>query len=433
MINLLNFAAENSRVNELISNVSEIKGHQGTVIRFADDFLALFNYWKTDSRNFRYLLDDYFDFFDRRRFRGGFLGNDFLSRSGVSHPLNTFTKNIDFSEWHRFNDDVLQRYPKEFLTRYFRPLELVISIFNDADPEKFEKLIRNYNEGENNNNIPEFRVIIEKRRRNVFLSGSRRFHSKMVGGISISNNSKRFGTLGGILTDSNGKHYGLTCAHVTNLDNEDVFQPALSDSKRYRKFGNVKFSSAINWSDESSPCNPRYIRRLGQNENMDTTLISIDSNVLSEKRIHNLGKVSGEKRFDDIHQHMEVEFNGRTTGFRKKLVVGGICVSYKVAYEGEGNEEDKFACFTNLIELRTPAPRMNAGSYHVQRSPVAHGDSGSWICSNDRNGYNWCGMLISGDVDRGYFLAAEDIQSHLRNNSYDLNCSRINTGNPISV
>jgi len=403
MINLLNFAAENSRVNKLISNVSEIKGHQGTVIRFADDFLTLFNYWKSDSRNFRYLLDYYFDFFERRRFRGGFMSNDFLNRLGSSYPLNTFTKNIDFSEWNRFNDDVLKRYPRELLSRHFRPLELIISIFNDADPRKFDKAIRNYNEGDNNkNNIPEFRVIIEKRRRNVFLSGSRRFHPKMVGGISISNNSKKVGTLGGILTDSNGKYYGLTCAHVTNLNNEDVFQPALSDSKKYRKFGNVKFSSNINWTDDNSPCNPRYIGRLGQNENMDTTLISIDSNVL-------------------------------TTGFRKKLVVGGICVSYKVAYEGEGNEEDRFACFTNLIELRTPAPIMNAGNFHIQRSPVAHGDSGSWICSNDRNGYNWCGMLISGDVDRGYFLAAEDIQNHLRNNSFDLNCSRINTGNPILV
>jgi len=129
---------------------------------------------------------------------------------------------------------------------------------------------------------------------------------------------------------------------------------------------------------------------------------------------------------------MEVEFNGRTTGFRK-LVVGGICVSYKIAYEGEGNEDDRYACFTNLIELRTPAPLMNAGNYHVQKSPVEHGDSGSWICSNDRNGYNWCGMLISGDVDRGYFLAAEDIQNYLRKNNFDLNCSRVNEESKISV
>lgn len=429
MINLLNFVSENSRMNSLISKVSEVNGHQGTVIRFADDFLVLFNLWKNDPWNFRYLLDYYFEDLSFRRFMGDIASGDIVNRLGGLYPLNTYTGNIDFSEWTRFNQEFSKNHPNEIVRRFFRPLELIVSIYNDADPRVFENILYNDNEDGSNNNLPKFRVIIEKRRRNVFLSGSRKFHSKMIGGISISDNSSRFGTLGGILTDSNGNYFGLTCAHVANTNGKDVFQPALSDSKKYRKFGNVDYASAINWTKQDSPCNPRYIGQFGIDENIDTSLIAIDSNVLCEKRIHNLGKVSGEKRFSEIHQHMEVEFNGRSTGSRKKLAVGGICVSYKIAYEGEENEEDKFACFRNLIELRTPAPIINAGNFHVQRSPVAHGDSGSWICSNDRDGYNWCGMLISGDVDRGYFLAAEDIQNHLRNNNYKLSCTRVNIDN----
>jgi len=278
MINLLNFAAENSRITRLISNISELNGHQGTVIRFADDFLALFNLWKSDSRNFRYLLDYYFYYKDFRRFRGGFFNTDLINRMGYSYPLNIYTKNIDFTEWGKFRQDFLERYPEGFMIRYFRPLELFVCIFNDADPRKFEEIIRDYNEGDSNsNNLPEFRIIIEKRRRNVFLSGSRSYHSNIIGGISMSDNSKRYGTLGGILTDGRGTCYGMTCAHVANLNNEDVFQPALSDSRRYRKYGNVAFSSTINWDNLDSPCNPIHVGRLGLNANMDTTLISIDS------------------------------------------------------------------------------------------------------------------------------------------------------------
>jgi len=418
MINLLNFLKESSRANNLISNVSELNGHQGTVVRFSDDFLVLFNIWKSSPKYLQYFLEYYADFYGFRPFDSSFMSNEFIRKLGYVGQLSTYTSNIDFYEWENFYNQVLRIYPEEFIRIYFKPLELIICIFNDTNPVEFDKAIKEFNEHDiEKSKFPEFRVILEKRGRNTFLSGSKKNHPKMIGGISISNNSQKYGTLGGVLTDKNGKHYGLTCAHVANELKEEVFQPAISDSKDYRRFGQVEFSSPINWSSPDSPCNPRNVSGLG----MDASLISSDSNILTEKRIHNLGRINGEKKLNEIHQHMEVEFNGRTTNHRKKLVVGGICVSYKVVYEGE--EGDQFACFTNLIELRTQHPLLSFGSYNAQSSPVKQGDSGSWICSNDKNGYNWCGMLISGDLDRGYFLAAEDVQQYLKSNNYDLDCS----------
>lgn len=113
---------------------------------------------------------------------------------------------------------------------------------------------------------------------------------------------------------------------------------------------------------------------------------------------------------------MRVEFNGRTTNERKQLTIGGLCVSYKIAYEQDS--VSKYACFTNLIELRSIPIRLLGTNYYIQDSPVRAGDSGAWICSNDSLGYSWCGMLISGDSDRGYFSSSEHILKWLDNSGY---------------
>lgn len=429
MRNLLNFVDENSRVRNIISNISEMKGHQGTVVRFSDEFLMLFNLWKNDPNNFRNLIRYYFEFSDYNTPQSEFLfpQMEMLYRLSASYPLDSYTKFIDFNEWHKFQYDLEKQFRRMLFHNSFWPLELVICIYNDADISAFEKIVRNYRQNEQKGNVPEFKIIIERRERNVFFGGSRSHHPKIIGGISIGNDSNRFGTLGGILTNDSGKSFGLTCAHVTGIYAENVFQPASVDSRKFRKIGNVDFTSNIRWTEQDSICNSRHRGNSDSSNNIDAALISINPEIISEKKVHNLGKIGGEKSFDDIHQNMNVEFNGRSTGFRKKLVVGGVCVSYKIAYEGEN--ENRLACFTNLIELRNPYPILRLGNMNFQKPPVKHGDSGAWICSNDSNGYNWCGMLISGDIDRGYFLTAEDIQNCLRENDYNLNCSHVHIEN----
>lgn len=413
---LESFVLENQRIRNILSQVSELKGHQGSVIRYSDNFLRHYCQWKMNPRYFRN-LEDFFNFPPFRRFP--FLDFGGLSQSTNWSVLSTYIPKIYFQEIQDFKD-MIQRIDRTgILLHELSPIELVISIFNDADATRFDNVISEYN-----NEQYDFRVIIERRGRNVFLSDTRSVHDKIKGGLSIgAGDSKYFGTLGGILRSKNNLTFGLTCAHVVDKSNGKVFQPARTDSKKAREIGTVEISSNINWSQPFTPCNPRF--QASNPPNMDASLIALNSDVPFEQSVHNLGKITGTRAFDDIHQCMEVEFNGRSTGERKRLLVGGLCVSYKIAYRNDDiSNEDRLACFTSLIELRE-LDTFQVGRLNIQGMPVKEGDSGSWICSNDQNGYNWCGMLISGDNDRGYFIAAEDINSWLKSEGYELEPSEV--------
>jgi hypothetical protein len=148
---------------------------------------------------------------------------------------------------------------------------------------------------------------------------------------------------------------------------------------------------------------------------MDVALIKLAEAEAFDFSVSQLGKVVNSCKFKDILQGKKVEFNGRTTNKRKQLSIGGLCVSYKVAYDNS-----QYACFTNLIELRTVPRQLFGFNIYLNDSPVESGDSGAWVCSNDSTGYSWCGMLISGDVDRGYFLSSEHILEWVKNNGFAL-------------
>lgn len=396
----LDFIRENERLNRLFNIVSETAGHQGTVIRFSDNFFSIYEMQKRyPPKIFEDIIYRYFDFhrhFFREFPNGMFFQFPFQSDSEYSIP------NISsFHDFERFKKSL----PSIFKEFNFRPLEVIISVFNDAKIELFEEMIYQYRDDEN------FRVLIERRGRNSFLN-SQKVHNPLIGGVSIStNNENTFGTLGGFLKDKKGNVYGLTCAHVASSNNQSVFQPAKYDSSKSRKIGKVLFASDLNFCSFQSPCSPESSKG-----NMDVTLIQIETSENCEFGIHELGKVNKLKEFKDINQGMKVDFNGRTTNERKQLTIGGLCVSYKIAYEQDSISQ--YACFTNLIELRSIPFKILGTNHYVSDSPVRAGDSGAWICSNDSEGYSWCGMLISGDVDRGYFLSSEHIIKWLDKSGY---------------
>ncbi|NNV57759.1 hypothetical protein [Limnovirga soli] len=396
----LDFIRENERIKRLFNIVAETPGHQGTVIRFSNNFFSIYEIHKRyPSDIFKDIIYRFFDF-HRHFFRelpdGIFFQFPFQSDSEYTIP-NIST----FRDFERFKESL----PLMFKEFNFRPLEVIISVFNDAKIELFEEIIYQFRDDEN------FRVLIERRGRNIFLN-SQKVHNPLVGGVSISsNNEKSFGTLGGFLNDKNGNVYGLTCAHVVSSNNQSVFQPAKYDSSKSREIGKVLFSSDLNFCPFQSPCSPES--SIG---NMDVTLIQIDNSENCEFRIHELGKINKLKEFKDINQGMKVEFNGRTTNERKQLIIGGLCVSYKIAYEQDSISQ--YACFTNLIELRSIPFKILGTEQYANALPVRAGDSGAWICSNDSEGYSWCGMLISGDVDRGYFLSSEHIIKWLDKSGY---------------
>lgn len=399
---LESFSLENQRIRNILSTVSELKGYQGSVIRFSDNFLQVYCRWKINPRYFRNLK--YFDTFPRPRIHRFHFGDS--SNYINLNTLSAYSQKIDFEELKKFKRDIQYIDETGLLENELIPIELVISIFNDADASAFDRIVHEYED----NDQYDFRVIIERRGKNIFLSSSRKVHDKIKGGLSIgADDSNYFGTLGGILKSKDNKVFGLTCAHV--VDKGKVYQPARSDSKKAREIGNVEISNSFNWS---SICNPRNISA-STPTNMDASLIALNQDLSFEQSVHNLGKIVARKSFGDIHQGMCVEFNGRSTGKRKILTVGGLCPAYLIGYKND----NKFACFTNLIELRESNPTI-IGNKVIQTIPVEEGDSGSWICSNDENGYNWCGMLISGDCDRGYFIAAEDIDRWLKSEGYNL-------------
>lgn len=393
----LNFIAENQKLTRLFNAISEYQGHQGTVIRFSDKFLALYSITrkipKDDVSHIFYSYERFYRYWYDLPFMFDmpFWGNTEL----------VDTSQIGFSEINHFKNLIPENIDKSF----FSPIEVVIGIFNDAKIELFEEVVYEYRNDEN------FRILIERRGRNTFLNSQSR-HNPLLGGISISNdNLNSYGTLGGFLKTKDGNIFGLTCSHVASCQNEPIFQPAKYDSNNNREIGKVLLASNLNFCDYQSPCSPE-----SSQGNMDVALIQLKAEETYKFGVHELGMTNKLKEFRDIVQGMKVEFNGRTTNQRKQLTIGGLCVSYKVAYEQDS--ATKYACFTNLIELRSIPIRLLGTNYYVQDSPVRAGDSGAWICSNDSQGYSWCGMLISGDVDRGYFLSSEHIVQWLEKSGF---------------
>ncbi len=396
----LDFIRENERLNRLFNTVSKFPGHQGTVIRFSDNFFSIYEMQKRfQPPLFEDMLYRYFDFY--RHFFGEFPNGRLMQFPFIGDSEYSIPNITSLYDFERFK----QSLPSIFKEFNFKPLEIIISVFNDAKIEFFQEIIYEYRDDEN------FRVLLERRGRNTFLN-CQKTHNPLVGGVSISSiNEKTFGTLGGFLKDKDGNIYGVTCAHVASLNNQSVFQPAKYDSSNNREIGKVIFASDLNFCSSQSPCSPE-----SSEGNMDVTLIKINDHENCEFGVHELGKINKPKEFKDINQGMKVEFNGRTTNERKQLTIGGLCVSYKIAYEQDS--VSKYACFTNLVELRSIPFKLLGTNYYVQDSPVRAGDSGAWICSNDSEGYSWCGMLISGDADRGYFLSSEHIIKWLDKSGY---------------
>jgi|GEM_PF-3821645 len=398
----LDFIEENPKLRNIFEQVSTIEGHQGNIIYLSSVFLA-FQYLTETGKS-----DDFIDnfFYSHHRYVKWGIGSDphFLSLplSDIYSSSHIYDSKIELSDIRKFQ----MRIPENLDKSDFSPFEVIISIFNDAEKKSFERILKEYS------NDNDFTIVIEKRNRNVLLN-SKKSHDPLIGGISISEDkSNVFGTLGGFLKDKNGEIFGVTCAHVFKSGKPSVLQPALYDSQqKTRKIGDVVFCSEFMFSNLTASCNPQTSQG-----NMDLALIKIKDEEC-EFGIHKLGKVSGMKEFNQIYQGMNVEFNGRSTNKRKQLVIGGLCVSYKVVYEV--NSKLQYACFTNLIELRNKSPKKIAflGNYYITKPPAKDGDSGAWICSNDSKGYNWCGMLISGDLDRAYFLPSGDIMNWVTKNT----------------
>ena len=260
-----------------------------------------------------------------------------------------------------------------------------------------------------------FRVVYETRPVATLYGSPREFTRPLIGGLSIGLGPKVSGTLGGILQDSQGNRYGMTCSHVTHDSSgayRSVEQPAASDSGSFfrlrkgslrssgagsTKVGSFVVSSPLCSAKQEAVCNP--YSGLPMNE-VDAALIKIDKAVSSEFEVMDIGPLTGVTPRARLTPGQTVEIAGKSSGIRR-LVIGGLAVTYRFrSYNGE------YYCFKNLFELRWPSYwRLMGGS------PVESGDSGAWVCNANSSSFGWCGMVVGGDRLLGYAQFSETVQA----------------------
>jgi hypothetical protein len=393
------FLERNGKLRDIIGRISQLPGHQGTIIRFSDEFLSLYILSISNPSEFNHFIKSISSPIAEVLFQSKYLAN--LISSADSKGL--FYRDLEIDKINEF----IGRLTTDIQWYISKPIEVIFSIYDDANPREFTEYFNRENQDE------QYSLSIEKRNRNLFLN-TRVYNKPLIGGISIgAADINSYGTLGGFVKDKQGNIYGLTCAHVAKPVGTSVYHPSQFDSKESRDIGKVVFSSKLTAPGKNEPCNAEY-----KITNMDVSLIKVSKKFKCCFGVSKLGNVTRTKPFKEIVQGMKLEFNARTTNKRKALFVGGICVSYKVSYHN-GYSNNLNVCFNNLIELRT-IPYRIFGLGFCNNPPVLSGDSGAWLCSNDTTGYSWAGMLISGDVDRGYFISSEHIIKHLSENKFDV-------------
>jgi hypothetical protein len=397
----LDYIQENQQLRSTLNRLSEDEKVQGLTIRFSDEFLWFLQLRRTVNPDIlRRIFRDYFEGYIDPFYR--------LTRFGVSFyesmDEEMVAPFIGYNEFRRLAEEF-----KYMEMPGFKPILITICVFNDVD---FRERL-DYNLGDYGS-ANEIRFVTERRNPNIFYN-SRDKHVPVVGGISIGkiNDDQHFGTLGGMLEGNDGSTYGLTCGHVATTGDE-VVQPSMAESGTNESIGHVIDSGPVKWSKHCDAHNGKKC--------YDISLIKI-ANRTHQERIHKLGPVRRYRNFSGLSSGMRVEFNGRTTNKRKTLYLGSLCISYKVGID-EG-EEMKYACFNNLIELRSKPYKLFGMIFQPDGEPVLPGDSGAWVCSNDSKGYSWCGMIMSGDIDRGYFIAAEHVLKYLGSKGYNFTINSV--------
>jgi hypothetical protein len=218
-------------------------------------------------------------------------------------------------------------------------------------------------------------------------------HRPLLGGISIGVNASEAGTMGGILTDRGGKFYGVTCAHVAP-SGKDVEQPARIDRK-----GSV--IGKVAEAQLPSPF-PSYARKIEDDQQkyaskVDVALIEIDPAAASAKlEVLKMGKVTSLVALDDIEQDEELELTGRASDWQK-VQRSSLSPYYNVKNTMTGNEY----CFENVLVFREPSGGAAARP----------GDSGGWICKEVGTDYHWAALVVGGDKQLGFAIAAHELKA----------------------
>lgn len=243
--------------------------------------------------------------------------------------------------------------------------------------------------------LPESRIPLRFEVRPIArLAASQRTQVRpVVGGVSVGTGKRVNGTLGGIVEDSNGQRYGMTCSHIFPSPTL-VDQPALCDDAGATSIGMSATAFPLVPCPGSGPCNP--YSNSAHISSIDTALVKFGKNIASDLEILSIGPVAGVVLKNSMTPGQQVTFEGRTSGLRN-AELGGLAVFYRLQMNGQAY------CFRDLFEVRWRS------HLHSLLGPVVKaGDSGAWICAETDQGPAWCGQVIGEDRGIGYATFAEN-------------------------
>lgn len=245
--------------------------------------------------------------------------------------------------------------------------------------------------------------VIQENRPVARLSSSKSVSRPLQGGVSIGHKHDNPGTLGGILVDSVGKYYGLTCGHVITTIGDDVDQPSQVDNSSYSTIGKCVFSKLPSFNN-GVKCN---IYNPAALNDMDVALIELNSNIQCNLSIISVGKIDGYTPGNQMHPNLLIDYTGRTSGFQS-LSLGGISVIQEIT-----DHNGRKYCMNHLIEIKRPTMLGLA-----LNRPVNGGDSGAWIVTQGSAGTEWCGMIVAEERQTGYAIGSDAILAYLNNNGF---------------
>jgi hypothetical protein len=366
---LIRLAREDEEIDRIARAAMENRSVQGVVLDIDPYWLAGWNY----SRRFG------IDEFDRVRER--FKGRIYDERFFADLPENDFPvlpmKMGDLKDWPKD----WESYAKE---NGFSPDMSPVRVKICLRPGAIE--VPRFESGR-------YRILYETRPVATLSGNPKGYRRPILGGLSTGVGTKSCGTMGGIVQDQQSppQKYGVTCAHV--MTSGTVDQPSKLDSKRAAAIGTVSTHTPLQLP--AGLCTPKSTTGVNT---VDVALIEIDPSTSADLEVLDIGTLTGVTPIADIGQGQLVEFTGRSSGNRT-LRVGALGVIYKLKYKGQDY------CFQNVIQLNWQKFYQLLGG-----RPVAQGDSGSWICNPNENGFGWCGMIIGNDRLHGYAIYAESIE-----------------------
>jgi hypothetical protein len=243
-------------------------------------------------------------------------------------------------------------------------------------------------------------VELETRPRAQLSSNPRKAQTPLSGGVSIGVGATDYGTLGVILRDDAGGHFGLTCSHVTGAATH-VLQPSKRDSSSATTIGEVVAATSLATCPAGMKCNPWS--GVTPNE-IDVSLIDLGNGVSAALEVLDIGPLTGVMPRASISPSQAVEVMARTSR-RNRLQVGGLAAWYSFAHDGADY------CFKNLFEVQSP---------YGTPGVIKRGDSGAPVCSPDGQGTAWAGMIVGCDAFKGYAMYSETVQSWLLSEGYTL-------------